>query len=92
MDCYDEILYMYNHSKCLNISLEQWMNSYIIKLMNETSISHDNLRIQNSLILLLNLFCAKVPDRYHGLGKSISELTKEEIEQLYRLLIIEITT
>jgi len=66
------------------------MNEYIIKLMKESLISHDNLLIQNCLILLLNLFCAKLPDRYHGLGKSIVELTKDEIEQLYRYIRIEI--
>lgn len=58
--------------------------------MKEPFISRDSLRIQNCLILLLNLFCSKHPDRYHGLGKSISELTKDEIEHLYRSLMIEI--
>ena len=66
------------------------MNLYIIKMMKESLISQDTLRIQNSLILLLNLFCAKLPDRYHGLGKSVSELSKDEIELLYRSIMIEI--
>ena len=59
-------------------------------MMKESMISNDSLRIQNCLILLLNLFCAKLPDRYHGLGKSISDLSKDEIELLYRSIMIEI--
>jgi len=81
---------VYNNSKSLNISLDNWMNSYIIKLMKDPVLSRNNLQIQNCLILLVNLFFAKLPDRYHGLGKAISELTEAELEQLYLSIMIEI--
>lgn len=90
MDCYDEILTMYNHSNCIHHASEQWVEVYIIKLMKDLSKLYESLQIQNCLILLLNLFRVDAPDRYNEQGKSISELNKDELEDLYHSIWIEI--
>ena len=92
MDCYDEILTMYNQSNYVHVSSDQWANAYIIKLMKDLSKLYESLQIQNCLILLLNLFCVDAPDMYHKQGKSISELTKDELEDLYHSIWIEISS
>ena len=92
MDCYDEILTVYNQSNSLQLSSEQWVYTYIIKLMNGLSKLYESLQIQNCLMLLLNLFCVDAPDRYHEQGKDITELTKNELEQLHHAIWIEINS
>ena len=92
MDCYDEILTVYNHSTCIQLSSEQWIDTYIVKLMKDLSKLYEALQIQNCLILLLNLFCVDAPDRYHEQGKSISELSKDELDELYNSIWIEINS
>ena len=92
VDCYDEILTVYNHSNCVQFSSEQWADTYIIKLMKDLSKLYERLQIQNCLILLLNLFCVDAPDMYHEQGKPISELTKDELEELYHSIWVEINS
>ena len=92
VDCYDVILTVYNHSNCVQFSSEQWALTYIIKLMNNLSKLYESLQIQNCLILLLNLFCVDAPDMYHKQGKPISELTKDELEELYHSIRLEINS
>ena len=92
MDCYDEILTVYNHPNCGHFSSEQWANTYIIKLMKDLSKLYDSLQIQNCLILLLNLVYMDAPDMYHEQGKSISELTKDELDELYHSIWVEINS
>lgn len=60
--------------------------------MKDLSKLYESLQIQNCLILLINLFCVDAPDRYHEQGKLISELSKDELEQLYHSISIELNS
>ena len=79
MDCYDEILSIYNNNKTISdLSIEYRVNYYYIKLMRSYLKDRNILLIKNCLILLLNLFVIKTPDFSFNIGKPINKLTKVE--------------
>ena len=87
MDCYDEILSIYNSNKTISdLSIEHWVNYYYIKLMRSYLKDRNILYIKNCLILLLNLFVIEPPDFYFNIGKTIDELTKVEEVKFLELM------
>ena len=87
MDCFDEILEFYNHNvnRAKSFS-ELWSVTYMIKLMNEFSINHNNSKAKNCLLFLLNLLLIENPDHLHKKGKQIKDLTKKEVKLLLKSL------
>ena len=89
MDYFDEILEFYDlNTRCTEISPELWINSFIIRVMNNNE--QDQLIIKNGLILLLNLLMIDAPDRFNKIGKSYKNLSKIERETLHEYLLYEI--
>ncbi|MFX1322736.1 MAG: hypothetical protein ACFFAQ_13950 [Promethearchaeota archaeon] len=87
MDCFDEILDFYNHNINRSKSFsELWTVTYMIKLMNEFSINHNNSKAKNCLLFLLNLLMIDNPDHLHKKGKKIKDLTKKELKVLLKSL------
>ncbi|MFX1314490.1 MAG: hypothetical protein ACFE9T_01380 [Promethearchaeota archaeon] len=87
MDCFDEILNFYTENiNGAKNSSELWTINYIIKLMHDLSVNHDNLKAKNCLIFLLNLLIVDVPDHLHNRGKKTKELTKKEYKSFFKSL------
>lgn len=85
MDCFDEILDFYNHNIDRSKSFsELWTVTYMIKLMNDFSINHNNFKAKNCLLFLLNLFMIDNPDHLHKRGKKIKDLTKKEHKVFFK--------
>jgi len=91
MDCLDKILDFYNNrdtEELRNIRIR--LGKILIKLMDDLKSPGNLERVQNCLILLINLFFdIEYPDHYHLQGKSSKELTKDELDRLNELLLKE---
>ena len=87
MDCFDEILdFYYHYFNGSKHSTELWTINYIIKLMNEFSLNHNNEKATNCLLFLLNLFLIDNPDFSHNKGKKVKNLTKKESKTYFKSL------
>jgi len=86
MDCFDEILCYYNEKNRTVLSTHLWCTQYLIKLTGARSGDMTTSKIENCIILLLNLFIFEVPDRFHSLGKSIKELDNSDKGEVITIL------
>ncbi len=92
MDCIDKILEFYT-TKEVNKYREKKirLGKILIELMNQLDDPGNLIRVQNCLILLINLFFdIESPDYLHNQGKSINELSEDELENVYDLLRSEL--
>ena len=94
MDCLDKILDFYNNRDAEELrNIRVRLGKILIKLMDDLKNPNNLDRVQNCLILLINLFFdIESPDHYHLQGKSSKELTKDELDKLNELLIKELNS
>ncbi len=94
MDCLDKILDFYAHKDSEELrNIRVRLGKILIKLMDDLKNPNNLDRVQNCLILLINLFFdIESPDHYHLQGKSSKELTKDELDKLNELLIKELNS
>ena len=92
MDCLDKILDFYNNKDTEELrDIRIRLGQILIKLMDDLKNPINLDRVQNCLILLINLFFdIESPDHYHLQGKSSKELTKDELDRLNELLLKEL--
>ncbi|MHA1273225.1 MAG: hypothetical protein ACTSQJ_01255 [Promethearchaeota archaeon] len=91
MDCIDTILEYFKDADVVNqFSKRIWVSKFILGLMKELHETKNYIKVQNCLILLLNLFFQiDVADHYHTKGKSTKNLSEKERSQLFELLRTE---
>ena len=94
MDCLDKILDFYNNRDTEELrNIRVRLGKILIKLMDDLKDPVNLDRVQNCLILLINLFFdIESPDHYHRQGKSSKELTKDELDKLNELLLKELNS
>jgi len=86
MDDYDKILSFFGNTERTEMSSRIWCDKYLIKLMDELLGDSDDLRAENCIILILNLFLIEEPDHCHNKGKSGKELKQMERAILKKVL------
>jgi hypothetical protein len=88
MDCIDKILDFYdkrNSHELRDIKIR--LGKILIKLMDDLVNPKNFERVQNCLILMINLFFdIEPPDHYHTQGKSRSELSDDELNKVNEML------
>jgi len=92
MDCIDKILDFYNNREFHKVhEIKIRLGKILVELMNDLNNPANLLRVQNCLILLINLFFdIKYPDHLHEQGKPISDLSEDELKIVYDLLRSEL--
>ena len=92
MDCIDQILEFYNHKEIHKYrEIKIRLAKILIELMNDLNEKGNLIRVQNCLILLINLFFdLESPDYLHNQGKSINDLSEDELNIMYDLLHSEL--
>ena len=92
MDCIDKILEFYNNKEIHKYrELKIRLGKIIIELMNQLNDPGNLMIVQNCLILLINLFFdIEYPDNLHTQGKSLNDLSEDELEDVYDLLHSEL--
>ena len=94
MDCLDKILNFYKNKETEEIhNIKIRLGKILIKLMDDLKDPINLIRVQNCLILLINLFFdIENPDHYHLQGKSRNELTEDELNKINELLKLELNS
>ncbi|MFX1393554.1 MAG: hypothetical protein ACFFAH_08260 [Promethearchaeota archaeon] len=92
MDCIDKILDFYNNREIYKVhEIKICLGTILIELMNDLNDPVNLFRVQNCLILLINLFFnIKYPDHLHEQGKPISDLSEDELKIVNDLLRSEL--
>ena len=92
MDCIDKILEFYNNKEIHNYpEIKIRLGKILIELMNQLNEPENLIRVQNCLILLINLFFdIESPDYLHNQGKSINDLSEGELKTVTDLLRSEL--
>lgn len=92
MDCIDQILEFYNNKEIHKYrEIKIRLAKILIELMNDLNEKGNLIRVQNCLILLINLFFdLESPDYLHNQGKSKNDLSEDELDIMYDLLHSEL--
>lgn len=92
MDCLDKILDFYKEKDTEELrNIRVRLGQILITLMDDLKNPNNLDRVQNCLILLINLFFdIEAPDHYHLQGKSRSELTEDDLNKINELLKFEL--
>ena len=88
MDCIDRILEFFNKKNSHELrEIRIRIGKILIKLMEDLKNPQNLVLVQSCLILLINLFFdIEPPDHYHLQGKSTSELSEDELDNVNDLL------
>jgi len=81
MDCYDEVLKIYQE----NDGRDNYIN-YLTELINNKSKTLTELQFKNCLILTMVINNPNSIDTYFSKGKEIKELDDDKKELLFKLL------
>lgn len=81
MDCYDEILKIYNE----NNEIDNYID-YLTELINNKSETLTELQFKNCLILTMVISSPNYIDTSFSKGKEIKELDKDKKELLNKIL------
>ncbi len=90
IDCLDDILNFYKENeKEGGFFDKKWIYKKYVTLAKDNLNEYDNEDIKNSLILMQNLFFAKVPDHYTNKGRSLETLNNNEKIECLQILEAE---
>ena len=88
--CVDEILENHrqqSHPRSGKNGREEQIFRFLVQLMQDCPHEREYPEhVQDCLLLILNLFLVRVPDRYHGRGKSLADLSGRERKEMKKLL------
>ena len=90
MDIYDEILEFYESKNRTERETKEWCYRKIFELISHNTLITGHIEIENSLILILNLFFIKEPDLYHKKGKLSKNLNQNEKKLLQDIMKSEV--
>lgn len=92
MDCIDKILEFYNSREIHKVDeIKIRLGTILVELMKDLNDPRNLFRVQNCLILLINLFFdIEYPDHLHKQGKPISDLSEDELKIVHDLLRSEL--